>query len=204
MCGRYYLSMSDDNWALEYKQPSEQVLRVQRYADLQCKWHCILSAHGLAAYFWSDIPRRRHRYCESKANDGVEFIIFDVIIRHEKWLFIGVHKPPCVHDDHLIESITNVFRQTQGAYRSTSVINLLVKSNESCTSSNISATWKGTYIKSFLNWESSFIYNSYNEKRSQTFLKKIIWYNNIVKITPANIIYYNIFYAVRCVSQYNI
>ena len=77
---------------------------------------------GLAAYFRSDIPHRRRRDYESKANDGVEFIIFDVIIRHEKWLFIGVYKPPSVHDDHLIESITNVFRQTQGAYRSTFVI----------------------------------------------------------------------------------
>ena len=77
---------------------------------------------GLAAYFRSDIPHRWRRDYESKANDGVEFIIFDVIIRHEKLLFIGVYKPPSVHDDHLIESITNFFRQAQGAYRSTFVI----------------------------------------------------------------------------------
>ena len=77
---------------------------------------------GLAAHSRSDIPHRRRTDYESKANDGVEFIIFDVIIRHGKWLFIGVYKPPSVHDDHLIESMTNVFRQTQGAYRSTFVI----------------------------------------------------------------------------------
>ena len=45
-----------------------------------------------------------------------------MIVRHEKWLFIGVYKPPSVHNDSLIESIINVFRQTQGAYRSTFLI----------------------------------------------------------------------------------
>ena len=84
------------------------------------------NAHGggLIAYFRSDIPHRRRRDYESRASNGVGFIIFDVIVLHEKWLFIGVYKPPPprVHNDSLIESIINVFRQTQGAYRSTFLI----------------------------------------------------------------------------------
>ena len=49
-------------------------------------------------------------------------ILFSCLKRHEKWLFIGVYKPPNVHNDSLIESIINVFRQTQGACRSTFLI----------------------------------------------------------------------------------
>ena len=74
---------------------------------------------GILCYIRNDIPHRRRRDLEAKLSNGVESMVLEVIIRHEKWLFIGIYKPPVVHVNNSITGLSDLLNHSQGNFKST-------------------------------------------------------------------------------------
>ena len=74
---------------------------------------------GMAAYIRSDIPFRRRTDIELIIGNAIESIAMEVHIRKEKWLFIGVYKPPSIPNADFVERMSKVLNSYQAEMRST-------------------------------------------------------------------------------------
>ena len=57
-------------------------------------------------------------YFKANLSNGVESMVFKVIIRHKESLFIGIYKPPAVHVCNLVIRLTDLLNHSQGNFES--------------------------------------------------------------------------------------
>ena len=62
---------------------------------------------------------------ENQVNMGIESMMIEVIIRTEKWLFLGVYKPPKLTNDAIINSLVNTLNTQQNVFKSTCIMGTL-------------------------------------------------------------------------------
>ena len=97
-----------------------QQFKIQQFSDYRRDRNS--NGGGLALYIRSDINHRRRHDLEKLFHSDLECILIEVVVRKEKWLFIGLYKPPRVNDTHLIESFQSVLSKTMGDFKSVYIL----------------------------------------------------------------------------------
>ena len=77
---------------------------------------------GLVAYTRGDLPCRRRTDLEKLFHNSIENIIIETHVRKEKWLFIGVYKPPTAKNDHLFQNLENLLNDVRTDFKSIYII----------------------------------------------------------------------------------
>ncbi len=73
------------------------------------------------AYVLSSIPHRERKYIAYN-QDRIETIVFEVAIKSEKWLFIGIYHPRSVIITHLKSAIEYICQQCNAEGKATFIM----------------------------------------------------------------------------------
>ena len=77
---------------------------------------------GIMAYVRNDLPHRRRSDLEHSTHLPVESLIFEIIIRKEKWLFICLYSPHIKYKKQCCDSIETFFNAVQAEHISTAFV----------------------------------------------------------------------------------